>query len=72
METAKLFVRERRKADEKSKEPRFNMVAAIGSGIKVYATHLRKKELVEIAKAANAELVFLEHDEDGTGLTCDN
>jgi len=72
METAKLFVRERRKVDEKSKEPRFSMVAAVGSNLKVYATHLRKKEAIEIAKAANAELVILENDEDGSGLTFDD
>jgi len=72
MKAAKIFARERKKFDEKSKEPRFNIVAAIGSGLKVYATHLRKKELVEIAKAADADLVFLEHDEDGTGLNLEN
>ena len=67
--TAKIFVRERRKKiGEKSKEPRFHMVAAVGSGLKVYARHLRKKELVEIAKAVNAELIFLEHGGDGSGL----
>ena len=71
METAKLFIRERRKVDEESKEPRFCVVAAIGSGLKIYATHLRKKEAVEIAKAANAELIILEHGEDGSGLNLD-
>ena len=62
MENAKIFVRERRKCDEKGKEPRFRIVAATGSIIKVYADHFRKKELEAIAKAANAELIFLECD----------
>ena len=67
METAKIFVRERRKVDEKERSPRFNVVAAIGSDVKIYATHMRKKELVEVAKAANAELIFLTHEKDGSG-----
>ena len=67
MEKAKIFVRERRKVDEKSKDPRFHLVAVVGTGLKVYATHLRRKEAVAIAKAANAELVFLEDDSDESG-----
>ena len=67
METAKIFVRERRKVEEKEKKPRFNVVAVTGSSVKIYATHLRRKELEVIAKAADAELVFLEHEKDGSG-----
>ena len=67
MNTAKIFARERRKVGEKEKKPRFNVVAVAGSDLKVYATHLRKRELEEIAKAVNAELIYLEHEPDGTG-----
>ena len=67
MNTAKIFARERRKVDEKEKKPRFNVVAVTGADLKVYATHLRKKELEEIAKAVNAELVYLDHEPDGSG-----
>jgi len=69
---AKIFVRERRKVDEKEKAPRFNVVAVIGSNFKIYATHMRKKELEEVAKAANAELIFLANDKDGSGCTCND
>jgi hypothetical protein len=72
MSDTKIFVRERRKAKEKEKSPRFNMVAVTGSNVKIYATHLRKQELEEIAKAAKAELVFLQNSGDGSGADDDD
>jgi hypothetical protein len=56
----KIFYRERRKVGEKEKKPRFNLVAVAGVDIKVYAKHLRKKELEQIAAAVGAELILLE------------
>lgn len=67
METAKIFVRERRKVEEKEKKPRFSVVAVTGLSVKFYAQHLRKKELEAIAKATGAELVYLAHEKDGSG-----
>ncbi len=56
---AKIFYRERRKVGEKEKKPRYKLVAIAGVDMKVYAKHLRKKELDQIAAALGAELVLL-------------
>ncbi len=56
----KIFYRERRKVAEGEKKPRYNLVAVSGLDLKVYAKHLRKKELEQIASAVGAELVLLE------------
>jgi hypothetical protein len=55
----KIFYRERTKVGEGEKKPRFILVAVAGLDLKVFAKHLRKSELEEIAKAASAELVLL-------------
>ena len=71
MEEAKIFVRERTnssgKGKGKGKKPRFRIVATIGTDLKIKVFHLRKKELEELAEAAQAELIFMEHPEDGSG-----
>ena len=56
----KIFYRERRKVGEGEKQPRFNLAAVAGLDLKVYAKHLRKKELEQIAEAIGAELILLE------------
>ena len=56
---AKIFYRERRKVGEKEKKPRYKLVAIAGVDMKVYAKHLRKKELEQIAETLDAELVLL-------------
>lgn len=62
--TGKIFYRERSKAKEGSKSPRFRVIAVSGIDLKIYGNHFRKKELEQIAKAAGAELVALERDKD--------
>lgn len=57
-----IFYRERTKAREGSRTPRFRIIAVSGIDLKVYGTHFRKKELEQIAKATGAELVALERD----------
>jgi hypothetical protein len=57
-----IFYRERMKAKEGSRSPRFRVVAVSGSDLKVYGNHLRKKELEQIAKATGADLIALERD----------
>jgi hypothetical protein len=54
-----IFYRERQKAREGSKSPRYRVVAVSGIDLKVYGNHLRKAELEQIAKAASADLVAL-------------
>lgn len=56
----KIFYRERTKQGEGEKKPRFNLVAVSGVDLKVFAKHIRKSELEQIAEAADAELVLLE------------
>ena len=73
MEEAKIFVRERTsgggkgKGKSKGKKPRFRIVATIGTDLKIKVFHLRKKELEELAEAAQAKLIFMEDPEDGSG-----
>jgi len=57
-----IFYRERIKAQEGSRTPRFRVVAVSGIDLKVYGTHFRKKELQQIAAACEAQLVALERD----------
>lgn len=57
-----IFYRERQKAQEGSRTPRFRVVAVTGLDLKVYGNHFRKKELEQIAAATGADLVALERD----------
>lgn len=59
-----IFYRERVKAKEGSRTPRFRVAAVSGVELKVYGNHFRKKELEQIAKATGADLVALERDKD--------
>ena len=56
---AQIFYRERQKIGKKEKKPRFKLVAIAGIDMKIYANHLRKKDLEDIAKAVGAELILL-------------
>jgi len=67
MNNAKIFVKERTKSHEKGKRARFRVVATLGTDLKIKAPHLRKQELEELASAAQAELIFLEDRQDGSG-----
>ena len=55
-----IFYRERQKAREGAKSPRYRIVAVSGVDLKVYGTHLRMAELDQIAKSAKADLVALQ------------
>jgi hypothetical protein len=61
----KIFYRERQKIGKKERKPRFKLVAVAGMDMKIYADHLRKKDLEDIAKAVGAELVLLKGGEKG-------
>jgi hypothetical protein len=65
-----IFVRERRKVEKGEKKPRFRIVGVSGGDLKLYASHIRKKELDQIATAAGAKVVMLDAGQgkgDGTG-----
>jgi hypothetical protein len=55
----KLFVRERRKVEKGEKKPRFRIVGVSGSNLKIYVTHIRKKEVDQLANSAGAEVVYI-------------
>ncbi|MFZ7125649.1 MAG: hypothetical protein ACOWWM_05785 [Desulfobacterales bacterium] len=57
---SKIFVRERRKIEKGEKKPRFRVVGVSGSDVKIYASHIRKKELEQISRECGAEVVYLE------------
>ena len=59
-----IFVRERRKVEKGEKRPRFRVVGTTGD-IRIFAEHVRKRELDEIAKASGAEVVYLTGDVEG-------
>ena len=56
----KIFVRERRRVEAGEKRPRFRVVGVSGGDVKIYAQHIRKKELEQIKAQTGAEIVFLE------------
>ena len=58
----KIFVRERRKIEKGERKPRFRVLGVSGGDLKIYANHLRKKELDQLAKAVGAEVVYIEVD----------
>jgi hypothetical protein len=56
----KIFVRERRRVKKGEKKPRFRIVGVSGSDVKIYAQHMRKKELDQLSAASGAEIVYLD------------
>ncbi len=57
--SGQIFYRERQKVKDGSKTPRFRVAAVAGVDLKIYADHLRKGELQQIADAVSAELIEL-------------
>jgi hypothetical protein len=60
----KIFVRERRKVEKGEKKPRFRIVGVSGSDLKVYVNHIRKKELDQISRETDSEIIYLESGKD--------
>jgi hypothetical protein len=58
----KIFYRERSKAKEGSRTPRYRIIAVSGIDLKVYADHLRRKEIEQIAKETKSDLILLKRD----------
>ncbi|ACS78966.1 hypothetical protein [Maridesulfovibrio salexigens] len=61
----KIFVRERVKATDGDKRPRYRVVGVQGEGLTLKVKRIRKCELREIAKHTGAEIVYLERDGKG-------
>lgn len=64
MGKSKIFVRERRKVEQGEKKARFNVVAVVGTDLKVYANHIRKMEVEQIAREIDGEVVYLQAGKD--------
>lgn len=62
----KIFVRERVKAAEGDKRPRYRVVGIQGEGLTMKVKRIRKCELNEIAKHTGAEIVYLKRDGKGS------
>ncbi|NDV25264.1 hypothetical protein [Desulfovibrio sp. JC010] len=58
----KIFVRERVRANEGAKKPRYRVVAVQGEGLTMKVKRIRKCELNQLAKITGAEIVYLERD----------
>ncbi len=55
----KIFYRQREKVKDGAQTPRFRVVAVADLNLKVYAEHLRRGELEELARSVDAELIAL-------------
>jgi len=64
MGEAKIFVRERCNITQGDKKPRFVVVGAAGTDLKIFTKHIRKMEIEQIAQMIGAELVILEAGKD--------
>lgn len=62
-----IFVRERRKVETGERKPRYRVVGVHGKDVKLYAEHIRKRELEIIAEKSGAEIVYLPVDGGGDG-----
>lgn len=55
----KIFYRTRRVVEDGQKKPRYRVVAVSEVNIRIYAQHLRKCEIEQIAQEVGADLVPL-------------
>jgi len=58
----KIFVRERVRASEGTKRPRYRVVGVQGEGLTLKVKRIRKCELKQLAEHTGAEIVYLERD----------
>lgn len=61
----KIFVRERRQVGTGAGQPRFRVVAALDTDLRVFVPHLRRAELEQLSAATGAEIVYLTRGEQG-------
>jgi hypothetical protein len=64
MAQGKIFIRERRQVTEGEKKPRFAVVGVAGTDLRIFAKHIRKMEIEQIADLIGAELVILDAGKD--------
>ncbi|MDJ0782658.1 MAG: hypothetical protein QNJ22_11840 [Desulfosarcinaceae bacterium] len=62
-----IFVRIRRKIEKGEKKPRFRVVGVSGAHLRLYAKHIRRQELDQIAAATGAKVIELTDAGDGSG-----
>ncbi|SMF03213.1 hypothetical protein [Desulfovibrio gilichinskyi] len=61
----KIFVRERVKATDGDKSPRFRVVGVTGGELTIKVKRIRKCELKQLAEHTGAEIVYLTRDGEG-------
>ena len=64
---ARIFVRERNRADDGTGRPRFAVVGVEGTDLKIFKPRVRRKEIEQIAESIGAELVILERTRENKG-----
>lgn len=64
---ARIFVRERNRADDGTGRPRFAVVGVEGTDLKIFKSKVRRKEIEQIAEVIGAELVMLERSRENKG-----
>ena len=64
---SKIFIRHRRHVGQGAGRPRFAIVAAQGTDLKVFKTRVRRAELEKIAAEIDAEIVYLPRGESTEG-----
>jgi hypothetical protein len=57
--SGQIFYRERTKVKDGSQTPRFRIIGVADVDLKVYADHLRKGEIQQMAEAVGAKMVEL-------------
>jgi hypothetical protein len=62
---SRILVRERRKVEKGEKKPRFRIVGVQGGDLKIYAMHIRKRELEQLAESVGAEVVDITAEKNG-------
>lgn len=55
----KIYVRERTKSKEGSRNPRFRVIASQGGELRFHADHLRKVDIETIAEDLDAQVIYL-------------
>lgn len=55
----KIYVRERTKSKEGSRNPRFRVIASQGGELRFHADHLRKVDIETIAEDLGAQVIYL-------------
>jgi hypothetical protein len=60
----KIFIRERNQVETGEKKPRYTIVGVADTDLKIFAKHIRKMEIEQMASAIGAEIIYLKAGKD--------